>query len=297
MNQSHENIVIYTTQASKIIYKQDTISTLKNNRVRLTVERQKEALKIVISNDSLSKTVAIPSKNSPEYNLNILCNYGIGMLVDRKNPKRYAFPKRVYINASDTLNQYFKYRQLSNKGALYLHFSLPHINSFHLTPENEGAKVNTGFWGFTVGLDYYHAEKQFLNIGVSGVSDFFVPLPAAVDLSGEYELMRSRYISISNNHSIKRFKLGYGLSYARNTWEFIFYDRFDPPPPTREPVKKSAFAFGLIFPTYFRLGERFNIGLVYRPTFYRPNSTINFRYEHLISVDFAWKVRLAQIKD
>lgn len=38
--------------------------------------------------------------------------------------------------------------------------------------------------------------------------------------------------------------------------------------------------------------EDFNIGIVYRPTFYRPDLINKFKYEHLISIDFAWKIRL-----
>lgn len=291
MNQSHKNITVHTTERSEIIYKKDTIETF-DNKANLTVERKKESLEIVASTDSLTKSIEIKPRNSFMYWSNIFCNYGVGMLVDRKNPKRYSYPQRIYINSDDTVSRYFKYGQSNNKGELNLHVSLPHINSFHLTPENEGTKTNTGFWGLAFGLDYYHSRNQFLNVRVSGVSDFFLPFPAAVDISGEYELMSSIYFSLSNNHRLGRLTLGYGLSYGRNTWDYRFYDRFDPPPPTRDPVKKSSTAFGLFFPTYFQLGEHFNIGVVYRPTFYRPNRIEKFKYEHLISIDFAWKIRL-----
>jgi hypothetical protein len=291
MNQPQKNLTIYTTIPSEIIYKGDTIITV-DNKANFRVERNKEPISFIATADSLTKTFQVKSQNSFMYWSNIFCNYGIGMLVDRKNPKRYSYPQRIYVNSADTIGRFFRYKQANNKGELYLHLSFPHINSFYLTPENEETKSNTGFWGLTIGLDYYHSKKQFINLGISGVSDFFVPFPAAVDISGEYELMSSRYISLSNNHRLRRFTIGYGLSYARNTWDFRYYDRFDPPPPTREPVKKSNNAFGLIFPTYFQLGEHFNIGVVYRPTFYRLNMTDKFKYEHLISIDFAWKIRI-----
>jgi len=289
MNQPYKNMTIYTIKPSEIILKQDTIQTT-DNKANLRVERKKETLNIVITTDSLTKTVEIEPKNSSLYWSNIFCNYGMGMLVDKNNPKRYSYPQRIYINSSDTINRYYKYGQSNNKGELYLHLSIPHINSFRLTPEGETTKVNTGFWGLTIGLDYYHSKNQFVNFGISGVSDFFVPFPAAVDISGEYELMSSSYISLSNNHRNKRFTIGYGLSYSRNSWDFRYYNRFDPPPPTRDPVKKTHNAFGLIFPTYFQMGENFHIGLVYRPTFYSPDLNNQFTYEHLISIDFAWKI-------
>lgn len=291
INQPHENLTIYTTVPSKIIYNGDSIKTI-HNKANFRVERNKKPISFIATADSLTKTFQVKSQNSFMYWSNIVYNYGIGMLVDRKNPKRYSYPQRIYVNSADTISRYFRYGQANNKGELDLHLSLPHINSFCLTPENEGTKLNTGFWGLTIGLDYYHSKNQFINLGISDVSDFFVPFPAAIDLSGEYELMSSKYISLSNNYRLRRFTIGYGLSYARNTWDFRYYDSFDPPPPTREPVKKSSNAFGLIFPTYFQLGKHFNIGVVYRPSFYRPNMTDKFKYEHLISIDFAWKIRL-----
>jgi hypothetical protein len=289
-NQPHENLTIYTTVPSKVIYNGDTIKTI-DNKAKFRAERSKNPISLIATTDSLTKTFQVKSQNSFMYWFNIE-NWFIGMIVDRKKPQRYSYPPRIYINSADTTSKYFKYQPANNKGEIHLHLSLPYLNSFRLTPENEGTKVNTGFWGLTVGLDYYHSTNQFINLGVSGVTDFFLPFPAAVDISGEYELMSSTYISLSNNHKINRFNIGYGLSYARNTWDFRYYDMFDPPPPTREPVKKSSNAFGLIFPTYFRLGRHFNIGVVYRPTFYRPNLTDEFKYEHLISIDFAWKIRL-----
>ncbi len=291
MNQSHKKITFYTTEPSDVIIKDDTIKTY-NNEVTLYIKRKNEVIEMIAIADSLAKNFEIEPKNSLMYWSNIFCNFGMGMLVDRKNPKRYSYPRRIYINSTDTLNRFYKYHQVKKKGELDLHISLPHVNSFMLKPEDEKTKINTGFWGLTIGLNYYHSKNQFINLGVSGVSDFFVPVPAAIDLSGEYELMSSRFISVSNNHHINRFSFGYGLSYARNNWNFRYYDRFDPPPPTRDPIKRSHQAFGFVFPTYYLLAKHFHLGVVYRPTFFRPNLTNNFRYEHVISLDFAYKIRI-----
>ena len=291
MNQSHKNITIYTTEPGKIVLNQDTINTV-DNKANFRVERKKETLNVIAITDNLTKSFAVEPTYSFMYLSNILCNYGIGMLVDRKNPKIFTYPERIYINSTDTANRYYKYGQANNKGELNLHVSLPHINTFRLRPEKEGTKTNIGFWGISIGLEYYHSKNQFIHTGISGVLDFFVPVPAAVDIGGEHELMSSRYFSLSNNHKLRRFTIGYGFSYARNTWDFRYYDRFDPPPSTREPVKKSSNAFGLIFPAYFQTGKYFNIGVVYRPSFYRPDMTDNFQYEHLISIDFGWRIRL-----
>ena len=192
----------------------------------------------------------------------------------------------------------------NNREKFKLHLSLPHINSFRLLPKNESVKINTGFCGYTIGFDYFHVDNQFINFGVSLVMDFFSPLPAPFDRSGEWESMSSIYFSLSNNHRLGQYNrlrktsqrhliVGYGFSYAINTWGFYYDDRFDNnlPPPTREPVTKSHSALGLIFPIYYQ-NKSLCIGVVYRPTFYRPTLTDKFIYEHLISIDIGWKIRL-----
>lgn len=288
-NQEWTRSTIYTTEPTRIVFRNDTIKTLRN-KAKLTLERKNAPIEIITITDSLKKKVTINAINSFDYWVNIPCNLGIGMLIDRNNPKRYTYPQRIYINSTDSINRYFSYEQGNNKGQLLLHLSLPYINSFQLTPVNENTKNNTGFYGISLGLDYFHSRNQYVNISASGVMDFFAPA-GAVDIWGEYELMSSAYLSLSNNHKIKRFSLGYGLSYAKNTWDFRNYGG-DETVPTREPVKKTNNALGLVFSSYFQATPHFYIGLIYRPTFLRLNIDPTFKYEHLISIDFAWKIRL-----
>jgi len=290
-NQPYKNVTIYTTKPSKVVYKRDTVDT-KNNKAHLLVLRDKENLSIVAITDSITKTIDVKSKNSFWYWVNIPYTAGIGMLIDRENPERYSYPKRIYINSTDTINKYYSYSQSDNKGELHLHLSLPHFNFFNLTPEGEKNKTGASFWGLTVGLDYYHKKNQFVNLGTSYAFGLPFPFPAAVDFEGERELMSSWYINLSNNHRLGRFIVGYGLSFGRNIWDFGYYSWKDDLPPTKDPVTKSHYAFGLMLPAYFQLSEHFYIGVVYRPTFFRPNLTDKFVYEHLISIDFAWKIRI-----
>jgi hypothetical protein len=122
--------------------------------------------------------------------------------------------------------------------------------------------------------------------------DFFVPVPAAVDISGEYALMSSTYLSLMDNYKFKRFSVGYGLNYSRNTWDYRYYARFDSQPPTREPVKKTSQSIGLTINGHYQIGKHFFIGLIYRPTALNVKPTNQFKYEHLISMEFAWRIRL-----
>ena len=290
MNQAHQGITVYTTAPSRIVYGPNTYYTT-DGKVELIMVRGGEAKPITAIADSTEKTIILNPGNSFMYYANIPCNFGLGMLVDRNTLKKYTYPKRVYINSADTLSQYFRHDLTDRRGELYLHLSVPHINSFLMQPQGEGIRANTGFWGLAIGLDYYHGKNRFANFTAAGVADFFLPFPAVIDLKGEHEAMRSSYISISNNHHIRRFSVGYGLSLARNTWRFDNFDAFGSPP-TRAPAKKSHRALGLVFPVYYGAGEYFNAGLIYRPTFLRLADANPLRYEHLISIDFAWKIRL-----
>ena len=290
-NEPYMNIFVHTTEPSRLVLEEDTIET-KNNKARLEVERKNEALQIMAITDSLSKSIEVAPINSFNYWINIVTNFGIGMLVDRGNPRRFGFPRRIYLNSADTISRFFRHPQSDNQGEIHLHLSLPHINAFSFTPEHEATKISVGFWGLTVGLDYYHSRNQFINLGVTEIVGLFIPIPAPITLEGEYEQFSTRFISLSNNHRIRRLTLGYGLSFARNTWNFRYFEGFEGPPPTREPIKRSHTAYRLIFSTYFLSGEHFHLGLVYRPTFFRPENTHKFQYEHLISIDFAWKIRL-----
>lgn len=296
LNRSTKTIYITTTTPAKVVVNKDTLRTFQD-KIPVEVQRQSADLKITVFSDSVTKKVSIKPRNSFAFWLNAYPTplFWTGFLIDGKNPKRYTYPSRMYFDMKDTTNTYLSYDPRSKKGEIDLRISLPHINNFLLKPDNESNyKFNTGFWGLSVGLDYYHSAKQFINLSATGVMDFFLPVPAAVDMSGYYEIMNSAFISVSNNHKIKNFTLGYGLSYSRNRWMLNYSEWGDPEPLTREPVEKFNNAIGFVFPAYYMPTEHFFIGLVYRPTFFRLSTENPFQYEHLISIDFGWKIKLTK---
>ncbi len=193
------------------------------------------------------------------------------------------------LNPKDTIDNYVN-GQDKTKGQFVLHLSLPYINSFHLSPENEKIKNNIGFMGYSVGLDYFYNTTQYLNLSFAQIQDFFLPI-AFVDRGDEYELMTSSFVSLSNNHKINRFSIGYGLSFAQNSWDLRNHS-WDENSSAREPIKKTNNAFGLISSTYFQITKHFYLGIIYKPTFYRLKTETTLKYEHSISIDFTWKIPL-----
>lgn len=291
LNKATTKTVVHVNQPVQLVVNGDTLQT-RQRTFNLTVDRSSGPLTLMAITDSQQSMAKVAPLNSFAWYTNIFCNYGIGMLIDKNGPRRYTYPRHIYLEMGNALRPYRAYRTDHRKGQLQLHISLPHVNNFHLRPEGETLKTNTGFWGFTIGLNYYHSNDQFLKLSTTGAMDLFIPVPAPVDIGGEHELMSSKYIALSNNHHWNRFILGYGLSFGRNVWDLRYYNRFDPPPPTRAPVKRRHDALGVLLSAHYMVGRNFNLGAVYRPTFLRFGVPEKFKYEHLISLDIAWKIIL-----
>jgi hypothetical protein len=293
-NSKTKKINITTSQPTKIILNQDTILTKKNNAT-IEVSRQKDPIKIKLINDSISKIININSKNSFSYWLNAYPTpiLWTGFIIDKNNPKRYTFPSRIYISMSDTSTKYLLFDPQDRKGQTFINISLPWINSFYLKPDNEAYKSNIGFCGIAYELEYYHRSNQFLNLTASSVIDFIIPFPAAVDFIGLNERMSSSYFGLSNNHKVKNFSFGYGMSFTRNTWDLRYNGTHeDTLQIAEQPRKKSNNSIGFTFPIHYQLGHNFYVGIIYRPSFFRFSTSINFAYEQLISINFGWKLRL-----
>jgi hypothetical protein len=215
LNNPRNEVSIYTDSPATVEQNGEKVPT-NSNEVNIYPKRQQEDLRLIVSNDSISKTVTIPSRYSAAYYLNIITNYGIGMLFESDSDISYTYPGEIFINTSDTNDYYQTYNPWSKKGNLYLHLSFPYINSFMFKPNGEpDAKINTGFMGLSAGLDFYHSDHQFLCVNFSAVTDFILPAPAPIDPIGENEAMASVYFTLTNNHAIKHFKLGYGLSLSK----------------------------------------------------------------------------------
>ncbi len=292
-NQPSTSIDVFTAEPSAIIVASDTFKTVKN-KSRVFVPRNNKTLQMTVINQASDIALSIEPKKSLAYWANIPCNFGLGMLVDKNTIKQFGYPKRIYLDSPDSSQSWYRFSQIDRTNDFRLKISLPWVNFFSLRPEGESRKSNAGFWGISVGLDYFHRRDQFINLSASAVMDLFVPVPGAIDIEGEYELMSSGYLSLSNNHKTKRWTFGYGVAYGINTWDLSYSDHFDPPPPTRDPVKKSHQFLGILLSSYFQINEHFSTGLIYRPTIVKLDPNMRFEYEHLISIDFAWSINLSR---
>ncbi|MDP4290562.1 MAG: hypothetical protein Q8908_05735 [Bacteroidota bacterium] len=294
LNSPTTPIDITTDRPAKIVIDNHIVAAGETHTV-IKVPRQNASVDLTFKSDKLSKTITLNPKNSFTYWLNAYPTpmFWTGFLIDKKKSKRYTYPGRIYVNVSDSSTGYLHYDPRIRKGELSCNVSLPWVNSFFLKPDYEKSKTNTGFWGIAVGIDYYHSKHQFLNLTGSAVTDFFIPVPAAVDYRGLNQVMASSYISLSNNHKIRNFSVGYGISFSNNIWGLRKFG-IDTVSLSAEntPRRRTNNALGFVFPFYYQFGHNFYGGIIYRPTIFRFSKTTPFAYEHLISIDFGWKIKL-----
>ena len=168
------------------------------------------------------------------------------------------------------------------KEILFFHLSYSPVYFLRMVTENEGAKVYYGFYGASYGLSYHYSKNRFMYLSIeAGVHAL---LPSVFVFGKDGVMAGSGSVILSNNHKIERLTIGYGLSYTNYIWQkgVLLI------PTTTEESN----AFGLVFPTNFQISKRLNLGISYRPTFYKPNMTNKFTYEHSLNIGFTFKIRL-----
>lgn len=305
INESTTEVTVITDKPAKI--KVDSYrlpQSISTTETDIFLFRSQDSLKIEVISDSSTKTVFVAPQFSSTFYVNLI-SYGIGMLFEFNEDKAHTYPSPIWINidelsdssdANGGNNKYYTYNPKDRTGEFYLHVSLPHWNIYHFNPDLvEETKISNGFFGFSVGLDYYHSISQYFALNFAGATSLPVPFPAPIDYEGDREWYSSTSMTLTNNHVFNRFTFGYGLSFANNRWSYI-YDRMfykeDNPEMTEFPenLYSSTFAIGLAFPLYYKWTDSFFVGMIYRPTFYRFSDKNTFDYEHLISLDFGWKI-------
>lgn len=290
LNTRHKDINIYTTEPSQIILNEDTITT-ENNKATFIVKRQNEPLKLKTINPNYTNEVEVNPFHSFYFWSNIVFNYGLGMLFEAKKPKSYTYPTHILVDGPNSENIHYNFIPRKPKGSVEFHVSLPLVTSYNVLVNDTKREHVTGLMGYSLGLDVYHAENNYLQFGYAHT--FSVPFQntKAMEYNVENFYSHSKYIHLSNNHLFKNFSIGYGLSlteyhsiYKRLTNNFIFN--------TYEKRVTKHKTIGLLFPAYVHLGDHFRVGLIYKPSFYRPSMSDKWAYEHMISLDMALKFRL-----
>ena len=279
---------------------------------RVDVTRSRESLCFkILQNDSIINDTMLNARRS---NLFWWGNLGqflylapIAWLIDSRNENRFTYGRFIHIDSLGNprrLNNAFSatfaevYFRRHQQGNFKLQIALPYANFFHLKPQNETPRNLAGFHGIGIGVEYFYRNNRSLQLRSDGIMTFEIPIPVSFHPEGHREIASSLNINLTDNFHINRFRLGYGLNFARNNWNYQGYE--SPPYWQREPDDEYVWIpgrfkrnnmLGLALSTHFRFTNRFYFGVIYRPSFFEL-SLPRFLYEHTISIDFKWKIPL-----
>jgi len=291
LNSPVQNIHIATTEKIRHVSIDNCISADSSQMgaeapKTYLVPRSTKNLVVHLQLDSGNKTILFRPRNSLAYWANLYFNYGIGMLVDRDNLKRYCYPSRTWLTMKDTVVYRRRFAPLP-KGTLRLSVGLPLINTFRLQSQT-GASTSTGLFGLEAGLDYFYKTDQYISLSVGAATDRG---PEERFGKGFFEYQSSVYASIKNNYVIGSFDLGYGISLSGLEWN---RSAVGDTIPLHQSVKSTG--LGLSLQAQYRFGNYFRMGVLYQPNIFSTNLTPAFNYQHYIAVGFTWKLPLNRVR-
>lgn len=192
------------------------------------------------------------------------------------------------------LKKYFTKEYPSKKGELSLLVSFPWVNNFTFQPQNEKRSNYTGFMGISGGLEYCYLPNRSIVAEIGTIINYWFLFPAPSSEAQETN-MTSRFVGITHQNQIGRFKLGLGLQFAENEWfyrgpnrEYISETEYIP----HIFLNKTNIAWGLRMNGHYRIGRNYQVGLTYNPSLFQVRPTQKFNYEHVLSLDFRWNFKL-----
>lgn len=281
MNKPVQKISIATDRNIKVLSVQNAIATDSSSSTKeYFVPRSNQPLVVVVQADTSVKQIFFHPKSSAAFWLNTIENFGIGMLVDRDNPKRYSYPATNYFSMTDTGIKISRFAPVE-KGTINFSFSLPFmVNAFSIkTPE--GQYNSGGVYGVKTGLDYFYKRNHYLSVGAGIATDVF----------GEYFLFDSgfakhafiQFVSLKNYFVVGNFDFGYGVHVSQFKWKKIFGDT------TKTDLTINNTGLGPALSMQYRVGKNFRLGIFYQPLLLNTRPVSFAGYQHYFSFDLMWK--------
>ena len=239
----------------------------------------------ILSNDSLINDTILKWKTGSNQQFNPR-----NLFVDTfGNIKTYGRLSRLFSNKYAELN-FHQYK----KNSWNIILSIPEVNFYNFKPQNESRKFQGGFLGIGVGFEYFYKKQKSIQLRGDGIWSFIAPIPAPFDPDpySPWETCGAWNINLTDNFSLKRFQIGYGLNFARNIWNISGYqikkDEENEPKEYVEGRRKAHNTLGLAFYANYRLNKFFYLGFIYRPSILELSKP-KFLYEHSMSIDILFK--------
>jgi hypothetical protein len=273
---SNKNIKIISVEKVVLI---DSSLMGANAPKTFYVLRSGNQLKINIEIDNTKKIIFLKPKKSFAYWYNIFSNYGIGMLIDKDNVKKYGYPSQNYITAKDSSIKIYRFAPIK-KGTINLSLSLPFVTIFHINAKNKYYQSG-GVFGLEAGLDYFYKNNNYFSFNVGAGSDIFGEHIG----KGFFETGNTIFTSVRNNKVMGSFDVGYGIHFSQLKWARL---------PSGDTIINDApiknIGLGLSLSAQYRFGNYFRMGILYQPNLLNTSFKPTFDYQHYISLNLILKI-------
>ena len=282
-----------------------------------SVRRDKKPLPVdIYARDTTYSYILRPNiSNAFLFNLSILPLAPVGMGIDATTGFKWEYPSIYWYDdgyhsgdKNSLIRKQFRslrYRDAFQKGGLELTISLPWTQFYYLNPSKVNAYTyDMKFTGLGIGLEYYYKEKVGLNLHAEGLLGYFLPFPFPIIIDyhcgGEEHRFRVANVSLTEVRHFRRFTIAYGIGLNYYNWKYIYYNCGDDDRNKYRPVfgtesmTASYWAIGPVVSGYVNITPRTLFGCTYRPTVYRFGISRPWKYEHTITLDLKFNIRLAR---
>lgn len=315
-NKNEKKIKVSTDISNAKMKYNDSIFILPT---QIYVERKKENLELELITDSINSIIEIPYGLDQKYkygNLIFTLFAPVGYIVDYTNNKKFTYPNKIDLSLNN--EKYLKSLQNKIKKQvkkdsireirldrkqenLFLNVIIPSFHNFNVAGYKDYPFKNGGALGIGAGLDYYYKDDKFLNLEFSLKTNYYDLLISSITIEDSFQIYN---FSLTDNYRIKRFEFGYGLnvSYSHlhyNTNEFT--DQYFVGDGTQIPInvikkinyKGKQTHFGISTRAAYQISGIFNVGLFFKPSFFRINETgSNGKFEYIYGLDLRFKLKL-----
>ncbi len=292
INQRTVDVNVYSdTDSVKICISNDT-TRWYNTPACINVERSRNDLSIIARKDTIQKQINIKSKLSNAFWFgNLFSGIGIlGYAIDLTNPKRFTYPPDITIDfdSNNSLTKNYRTWLTSEKGLLSFKISIPEGNHFYIN-KGDGYGNSFGFLGISGGFEYYFTDKYSISSDIGALTNFMIPFPVPVDFEGSHEVSSAIYSNIQIGSDINNLHYGVGIQYNKSFYNISRKENHYAGDTLS--IHKVQNNIGLVFSTYYRILNKFNIGLSYYPSFLSwDNKGLETHYSHLIFFELIFKI-------
>lgn len=209
-----------------------------------------------------------------------------------KTHSGWRYPRHIYIGLNDTGNVYYRTKPLPKK-YFTANFSVLPFNQFSLR-YNAGDSSTTGIQGGSFGFNYHYDFKHFWSVQAGFATD-----DATANFgkgrytdTSNFATTSAYFVNIRHNRKIGDFDIGYGLAFSHHRFdqEQVVWKDAGGQTISRSVYKNAALAASLS--GYWRVGKVMAVGLLYQPQFLALQNMVRFKYEHIISLDIAFRLPL-----